>query len=805
LTMTPKNTNEMIESELNTLREPIVSENALKVLKNRYLAKDKEGKIIEDPKGMYIRVAKAIAGAEATEDKQSYYAWEFYDMMASNKFLPNSPCLMNAGRELGMLSACFVLGVEDNLVSILDTQRALALVQRAGGGTGFSFNSLRPSGSVVGSSGGLTSGPLAFIDAYSGTTTAIQQGAFRRGANMGILGVRHPDIIKFISHKQDLTKLQNYNISVAMTDEFMEELELHPNRQHDVSHPKWGEGSLCKNKITQEIKAIKKIGGSFEDIAKEIEPNNWIPWTIKDTWDLICKRAHDRGEPGLFFVDEANRNNPIKNVGEIVATNPCGEQPLHDWDSCNLGSINLSKFYHVSTDVDWDELAKTVTSAVRFLDNVIDVNNYPLAKIEEVSKMTRRIGLGVMGFADLLFMCGIAYDSKEARDLADEIQSYISQVAEKISASLGKEKGNFGAWEDSTYGSKGLNLSMRNSYRTTVAPTGTISILANCSGGIEPIYALAFERNVMPDSEGNFTTMMEVNEHFKSAASNLIRKDDSWDALPEMLIRHVEGYGSLEKFDTSPWSNEVKKFKETFVTAHEISMEDHVDMQIAWQKHVDSAISKTINLPHDAPVEDVQKAYMRAYMGSLKGITVYRDGCRDNVAGMKQPMSTSKTSETKEPVEVKQQGIVGFDNAYKTSMRTQWGSLHVTIVVNDTGDPIEFFAQLGKAGDTIAADLEAICRFGSLALRKGASLEEVIDQAALIGSVDIMPSEHGKITSLPDALSKVLSKFLAKETKTAAEPVARSYGLVCPVDKCSGKLIMAEGCKKCSICDYSAC
>jgi ribonucleoside-diphosphate reductase alpha chain len=797
--MTPEQ-NQMIDLEADNLTDPVITENAKKVLENRYLDRDDEGKIIETPKGMFIRVAKAIAGAEETEEKQKYYAREFYDMMAELKFLPNSPCLMNAGRRLGMLSACFVLPVEDDLESILSTQKTLALVQRAGGGTGFSFNSLRPSDSIVGSSGGTTEGPLSFIGMYSGTTKAIQQGAFRRGANMGILGVRHPDVIKWITAKEDLTQLQNYNISIAMTDEFMEELEIHPNHQHTVSHDKWGNGNLWYNTMSDSFKAVKDSEGPPEN-----GDTAWRWWTVQNTWDLICKRAHTTGEPGLFFIDEANRNNPIANLGKIESTNPCGEIPLHPYDACNLGSINLSKFYDVAGYVDWEELAQTVMTATRFLDNTVDVSVFPVPEITDMTQKTRRIGLGVMGWADLLFMCSIPYDSKRARDLADEIQHYIDKVAEKTSSELGAEKGNFGAWDGSLYGpgnssTHGYGKPMRNSYRTTAAPTGTISIIANCSGGIEPLFALCFKRQVMPDSQGKFKTMYQTNDHFSKALfdvpTSLLTVDQS-----NTIQNHVEEHGSLEGIKGLNVPDNLKKI---FVTSQQISMEDHVDMQIAWQKHVDSAISKTINLSHDAPLEEVSKAYWRAYYGKCKGITVYRDGCRDNVAGMKQPMSTGKTVEKQESEEAVCP-IVGFDHAYKTSMKTQWGSLHVTIVVDDAGDPIEFFAQLGKAGDTIAADLEAICRFGSLALRKGASLKEVIDQAALIGSVDIMPSEHGKITSLPDALSKVLNKFLAKETKTAAEPIARSYGLVCPAEGCSGKLYMTEGCKRCTSCEYSAC
>jgi ribonucleotide reductase alpha subunit len=1081
------------------LKDPIVSENALRVLKERYLARDDDGNIIEDPKEMYIRVATAIALAEKRED-QKKWAEKFYNIMASGTFLPNSPCLMNAGRQLGMLSACFVLGIEDDLESIADTQKAVMLVQRAGGGTGFDFSKLRPNGSIVRSTGGTTPGPLSFIDAYSATTTAIQQGAFRRGANMGILSVDHPDIIDFINAKQDLSRWQNYNVSVAITDDFMECLAQSPDSSHEVYHHRWGEGQLLREKSTGKVVAKK-----FSEPASSLYP--YEPWTYKDTWNLTCVRAWATGEPGLFFVDAANKDNPIPHVGRITATNPCvtgdtmiltldgpvsmkdlsnlgrpckacggggelhtshsfdcydcngtgyigqrillyawdpesklpvvrqanapkltkrnaeilevefdsglkvrcthnhnfrsfrgdkikadelkigqsvrafsvsehrdghlrahgwvanktahqwvarmvweeangqiphdhvvhhkdgrkdnnsihnlelmssydhqsehyptreaagfgrhgwktdpkevakkvsktaqaknhkviairdagkedvynmtvddvhtyiicdpeykgdgpdgvysgivscncGEQPLHDWDSCNLGSINLSKFYDPTfkVGIDFQSLADTVRITVRFLDNVIEVNNYPIPQIAEMAKKTRRIGLGVMGWADFLFKLGIPYDSEQAWALAEKMMLFISNNARAESASLAVEKGNFGAWHGSNYSDDCFSVfgPMRNSYRTTIAPTGTISIIADCSCGIEPLFGLGFTRTVMPNNDGKFVEMQEINQLFIDA----VEKSNLSEKTKESMLDYAADVGSIGSF--ADWDSNIdgtiwEELANVFKTSHEIHPNNHVRMQAAWQKHVDSSISKTINLPHSSTVEDVDAAYRLAYDLGCKGVTVYRDGCRDNIKGMKQPMSVKKKEEKSVPPQVNTNESI-FTNAVKTTLRTPFGSLHVNIVLGEDGvTPLEIFAQVGKAGDIIASDLEAICRLASLLLRRGEPLRKVIDQLEGIGSTEIMPSQHGKIVSLPDALSKVLKEYEAITSGTikkneeepkrvfvamdAAGDVATfeekreitNYGIKCPI--CRAHLHFMEGCKRCT-CGYSAC
>jgi ribonucleoside-diphosphate reductase alpha chain len=782
------------------LVDPTFSQNALVVLKNRYLAKDENGKIVEDPKDMLIRVATVLADVETSTEKKKLWGKKFYEIMASREFIPNSPTLMNAGRSMGMLSACFVLPVEDNIQGIFGSISATALVQKAGGGTGFNFSNLRPKGSIVKSSGGTTSGPLSFVDVFSQATTAIQQGAFRRGANMGILRVDHPDIIEFIKAKEDLSRWQNYNVSILVPDEWMEVLITDPLRVHDVHHAEWGEGELWKRTDPETRELEIRAFSSEEPIGR-----GWEHWTIGDTWNLICERAWQTGEPGLFFADAADRRNTIKQpCGPIQSTNPCGEIPLHPYDSCNLGSIDLEKFYDEKiNDINYDSLGDVVDIAVRFLDNVIDANNYPLPEIAQMSRdTTRRIGLGVMGWADLLFRMNFSYGSDDSLSLAKKIQAFITDRSAKASEEIGKEKGNFGAWETSSYGE--INRPMRNSFHTTVAPTGTISIIADCSGGIEPLYALAFKREVMPDDSGMFEVMEEHNRSWKEA----IQKSSLSDDTKKDLLKHAVENGSITDYESN--DQNVLKLKEIFVTAHDIHPDKHVDMQIAWQKYIDSSISKTINLSKESKIDDVKRAYIRAYDGGCTGITVYRDGCRENVAGMKQPMkSLKKASKPSAPVAPTKPGPSNdVFPAYRTKIRTQFGNLHVIVVRDENNEKeIEIFAQLGKAGDLIAADIEAICRVSSKLLRCGGNLRDVIEQLEHIGSNHVMPSEHGKITSMPDALAKALKKYLNtsldKSCSKAKDLTESEYGVACP--SCGIKLTFQEGCKKCNSCGFSAC
>lgn len=573
------------------LPEPILTDNASEILKRRYLIKDENGEPVEEPKDMFWRVAKTIA-----QEEEKYggnveeTANEFYIMMSQNFWLPNSPTLMNAGRPLGQLSGCFVLPVEDSMSNgedgIYDTLKDMALVHQSGGGTGFSFSRLRASGSVVRSTTGVASGPISFMSLYDASTDVVKQGGTRRGANMGILRVDHPNVLEFISCKRDTSKINNFNISVAVTDAFMDAVRL--GEYYDL------------------------VDHSGNVVGELFAP---------DVWDTLVESAWLTGEPGLFFIDEANRHNPVPHMGEYEATNPCGEQPLLAYDTCNLGSLNLGKFVREG-EILWDELAGAIKLSTRFMDNVIDANKFPIQKIKDLNQRIRRIGCGVMGWADMLIALGIPYDSEEALSLARQVGEFFAEESYKASEELAAERGVFPEWEHSIWGpndDRRPTRRLRHSNITTVAPTGTISIIAGCSSGIEPIFAVAFMRNqagaVMPDVHPKF-------KHF-------VYSDDA----PEDWEEVVSQTGNIDH----KWVS--KGAKRIFRTASDVGPEYHVGMQAAWQEHIDSAISKTINMPNEAQKEDVEWAYMTAYQLGCKGITVYRDGSRP-----RQVLSTGKTT-----------------------------------------------------------------------------------------------------------------------------------------------------------------
>ncbi|MGA2172861.1 MAG: adenosylcobalamin-dependent ribonucleoside-diphosphate reductase [Sedimentisphaerales bacterium] len=592
--------------------EPTLSENAITVLENRYLIKDERGKVIETPGQLLSRVAQLVASVEAKygagESEINQWHRKYYDLMASLKFLPNSPTLMNAGRPSGMLSACFVLPIEDSIEGIFETVKDTALIQKAGGGTGFSLDRLRPTGDRVASSGGTTSGPISFWRVFSQTTDAIQQGAFRRGANMGMMSVTHPDILRFLHAKQDLKAFTNFNISVKITDGWMDTLEKMPDAPHIVENPRTGEKYLLP-------KQIDVNNYTIQDLFKLTNENTAIAeaatrfYTVGDLWKMIITCAHKTGDPGVAFIDKINAGNPTPALGKIEATNPCGEQPLLPYEACTLGSINLAKFVidnGTKPDINWAGLGETVNTSVRFLDNILDACSYPVTETAEIAKANRKIGLGVMGFADCLFMLGIPYDSREGVQFGESVMKFINETARQASGELAGQRGCFPNWENSTWKTQ-MNLKVRNAAITCVAPTGTISIITDCSAGIEPLYSLVFLRQVLSGKK-----LLQINEVFRKVAE---KSGFYNEGLAEQILKT----GSIQKMIQVP-----AEIRRVFKCAYDITPEWHIRMQAGFQKHCDAAVSKTINFTERTMVSSVDKAYRLAYHLGCKGITIYR-------------------------------------------------------------------------------------------------------------------------------------------------------------------------------------
>jgi ribonucleoside-diphosphate reductase alpha chain len=757
----------------STSTEIKLSPSALKVLEKRYLKKDKEGKVIDNPEGLFRRVAKAVASVEPGFGKSESEAVEienrFYELMTSLKFLPNSPTLMNAGRRLGQLSACFVLPVEDSMDSIFEAVKNAALIHKSGGGTGFSFSNLRPKGDIVGSTKGVSSGPLSFMTVFDSATEAIKQGGTRRGANMGILRVDHPDIMEFISAKENKARLNNFNLSVALTDVFMDALKN--NEEYDLINPHTKK-SVCKLK------------------AREV-------------YDEIVKRAWKTGEPGIIFMDRMNQYNPTPAAGEIESTNPCGEQPLLAYESCNLGSINLSKFVNKSaatietsapahTNINWDGLRETISLSVHFLDNVIEMNKYPLEKIAEATRANRKIGLGVMGWADMLIQLGIPYSSEEASQLAHEMMQFIQSESKKQSAILAEERGAFPNFESSIYAG---STPLRNATTTTIAPTGTLSIIAGCSSGIEPLFAVSFVRNVL---EG--TKLYEVNPVFEKIA----KERGFWS---RELIEKIAEHGSLQDIDEVP-----DDIKRVFTTAHDISPLDHIRMQAAFQKHVDNAASKTVNFSHDATVKDVEDVYMLAYGLGCKGVTVYRDGSRDEQVlstgqtGQKEagPASDMESPAQKITPKKRPDVIKGTTRL----MNTGCGKLYVTINEDEDGNLFELFTQMGKAGGCAASQAEAIGRLVSLAFRSNIEPVEIEKQLRGISCHSPAWAAGGKIASCSDAISKAIESYVEQgdSTNGNGSTPRKDISMLCGAcPDCGGAVENEGGCAVCRDCGFTKC
>ncbi|MFC1782514.1 adenosylcobalamin-dependent ribonucleoside-diphosphate reductase [Planctomycetota bacterium] len=776
----------MEESALNhsesvTRRESLrLTENARIVLADRYLKKDDQGNSVETSEQLFERVAHHVAEVETQfgADEQTVRHWEdrFYNLMVSLKFLPNSPTLMNAGRSMEMLSACFVLPVPDSIEGIFDAVKYTAMIQKAGGGTGFAFDSLRPTGDLISSSGGKTSGPISFWRVLSETTNAIQQGAFRRGANMGMMNITHPDILKFLHAKQDLKAFNNYNISVKVTDAWMEQLKTHPDMPHVVQNPRTHRWYYLPRSLDiwqYEIGDLPEAAEPSDQTETELPPTLGELWTRRQIWQTIVENAHRTGEPGVAFIDRINQDNMTPQLGPIEATNPCGEQPLLAYEACNLGSINLAPFVRAANTeegsviaaatelaplarIDFSALRRTVQEAVRFLDNVIEINDYQIDRINDICRGNRKIGLGVMGFADALYKLQVSYGSPEGVALGGQLMRFINEQAHQVSEELARQRGVFPHWQDSRW-NRDFQRPQRNAAVTTVAPTGTLSIIADCSGGIEPMFSIAFTRHVLGGAE-----LPEVNQVFQQVAQE--RGFYSPD-----LIQQIAEQGSLAGCEDVP--DDVKR---VFVCAHEIDPEWHIRMQAAFQEHCDAAISKTINFHHDATVDQVDHIYLMAHQLGCKGITVYRDGCR-----AEQPMSLNKQTKRQIPDSKADKDHLGLPQiplepialpeimtCIRVRQLTPFGNMHVKITVDPvTERELEVFAQLGKGGDLANSDLEAICRLLSLLLRCGGSLELAYRQLDGIGSSLTIPAREGRIRSLGDGLAKAMAKYQAAKNK----------------------------------------
>jgi len=768
-----------------------LSENSLKVLEKRYLKRNEDGTVVETAVDMFTRVARTIAegdraygGSDADVERT---ATEFYRLMTSLEFLPNSPTLMNAGRELGQLSACFVLPVGDSMDEIFESVKNAALIHKSGGGTGFSFSRIRPKNDVVKSTKGVSSGPISFMTVFDAATETVKQGGTRRGANMGILQVDHPDVLDFVTCKQQNDRLNNFNISVAMTDQFMDAVD------------KDGEYEL--------------VSPRNRTVVKRLE--------ARKVFDTIVNMAWKNGDPGIIFLDRINQYNPTPHVGMVESTNPCGEQPLLPYESCNLGSINLAKMLSANgKSVDFDKLRHTVRQAVHFLDNVIDVNRYPIEKISQMTRANRKIGMGVMGFADMLLEMGMPYNSEEAERTGEAVMKFITNEGRKMSEELAVERGAFPNFKGSVYDKPG-RLPIRNATVTTIAPTGTLSIIAGCSSGIEPLFGLTFVRKVLDGAE-----LIDVNTVFE----NVAKKRGFYS---KELMKEIAEHGGCTNVPTVP-----EDVQRVFVTAHDITPEWHIRMQAAFQKYTDNAVSKTVNFPHSATQKDVEKVYMLAYKTGCKGVTIYRDGSRDE-----QVLSTGATEKARKAAaqlvtvasaspalaeEKKPRNRPVLTHGVTQKIPTGCGNLYITINEDEEGI-CEVFSTMGKSGGCAASQSEAVSRMVSLALRSGVSLDSIIKQVKGIRCPSPAWGEGGSILSCPDAIGRALERYTkdgmshrhqhnARSKVDAAHPMVayatsdcaqggykNNLGLCPECPDCGGLLEFGEGCAFCRGCGFSKC
>jgi ribonucleoside-diphosphate reductase alpha chain len=811
---------------VSELSEPSLSANAKYIAETRYSRKDEDGKAFETVKDIFWRVASNVAKGDknfgANDEQVENQAKSFYQLFAEQKFLPNTPCLVNAGKTHQQLSACFVLPIDDSMESILETMSNMALIHKSGGGTGFSFSRLRPSGDYIKSSGGTTVGPVSFMQAYNDVTAQIKQGGVRRGANMGMLSIDHPDVLRFAVAKLDEWSLTNFNISLAVTNAFMEKIESDKKYVSDDSIPeeaveevRIAEQSRSADERLREVeKGIKKIY-EWAKATQEGEGYGLInPRTglvamklnAYKVFNLITRLAWQFGDPGLVFIDRMNdsSSNPVPSVGRIEATNPCGEQPLLPYDACNLGSVNLSKFVEGS-DLNWNGLKETIKIGVHFLDNVVEINEFPVQKIRDMVSDTRRIGVGIMGFADALFKMGVKYDSEEGINWAEKIMKFVTESSREATQELGKTRGVFPLWEKSVFA--GTDYKPRNMALTTIAPTGTISMLADTSSGIEPVFSLGYQKNTVEGKTLYSVSPVLVEE---------LKKRNIYSE--ELIEKIVKNGGILKGIDEIP-----EELKSLFITALEIDPEWHIRIQAAFQKYTDNAVSKTINLPEEATVDDVRKAYLKSYSLGTKGITIYRSGSRSFEPMQKVKAKEEKVEEKVVVLPPKKKATPIMARGVRLKKKCDLGSVYTSIFYEAGDGPVEVFVNLGKSGGFMSGAAEATGRLASLALKYGASLDEIADEMVGIACGQKVGLGPGTVLSMFDAVGKSLLEvsrgeqldiFAGEKDTIDAKAIENirvkqadleSKAISCP--DCGSPLRAEEGCFKCTneFCGYSKC